>query len=234
VGGARCPTRSEEEMEAVILSVSSSLDNFAVGFSLGLLVEPGDDGARNDLSHNNNVNGRQRQQFMWFKFNLIISFFNAIGALFSSIVGSAAHNTSDIDFQFLCTCLSSAVFLYLGLKELFDAHSSPKKSACARDEEREGKGHKKKKKKTQVLDNPLALAVPMTLNNLAGGLAGGLTGRNTPVTMFGAALAASYILMESGRALASSNGSRSLMERFDERVVSGMIFLGLAVWQFLG
>jgi len=82
----------------------------------------------------------------------------------------------------------------------------------------------------------LALAVPMTLNNLAGGVAGGLSGSG-PLAMGFGALVASFVLMACGHWLggwAIAGGKKSALAGAEPRVCAAAVFFSLAIAQLLG
>ena len=115
-----------EHLNALLLALASSVDNFTVGLAVGI--------------------GRKRLPF-WA--NGLISLINAFGAL-SSAFGGSLIVSDDLDYA---TWLAAIAFGTLGIQELA-ASSSPEgsKSFSAID-----------------LKQVLRLAIPMTLNNLAGG-----------------------------------------------------------------
>jgi hypothetical protein len=89
--------------------------------------------------------------------------------------------------------------------------------------------------KLAVSGSAFALAVPMTLNNLAGGVAGGLSGSG-PLGMGLGALAASFVLMASGHCLgrwASEGYDKKSLTGADPRLCAAIIFFGLATSQLL-
>jgi len=89
--------------------------------------------------------------------------------------------------------------------------------------------------KLAVSGSALALAVPMTLNNLAGGVAGGLSGSG-PLGMGLGALVASFVLMASGHCLgrwASAGDDKKALAGTDPRLCAAFIFFGLATSQLL-
>ena len=85
--------------------------------------------------------------------------------------------------------------------------------------------------KSGSVKDALRIAVPMTLNNLAGGVAGGAAGID-PRTAGTLALLASYCMMKLGHVVGEFL-MPSLGRHVDTRVVSGAIFGGLALSQAL-
>lgn len=148
------------------------------------------------------------------KLNCIVSVFNAAGALFSSGVGVLLGSQGTTIEALLCV----AIFVWLGLSEA---------ESFRRDEA-----------------SPLAdlaatgtwtLALPMTLNNLAGGVAGGLAGIR-PFDMFVGSLVASYVMMFAGHLLAK-RGMAAVQKRAsalsDPRAIAATTFLCLALKQLM-
>ena len=171
---------------AAMLAIGSSVDNLAVGVSLG-------------------VSGQRLIPWV----NLVVGACNALGALLASYGGlwmGAAVPT-------LAPLFAGATFAYLGYSEAasyYYREESPLTKLAA-----EG-----------VV---VRLAVPMTLNNLAGGVAGGVAG----VSPFAAALsvlAASTIMMWGGHKLGRWVGDSMSV---DPRVVAGSIFFLLALAQVI-
>ena len=84
--------------------------------------------------------------------------------------------------------------------------------------------------KTIHYSDILRLAVPMTLNNLAGGVAGGAAGVE-PVISGIMALIASFTMMDLGYKLGSRLGT-SIGDKIDTHIISSCIFVGLAFASF--
>lgn len=188
--------------EATLLSVASSLDNFAVGLSLGLV-----------------------QATLSPRLNFIVAASNAAGAVLSSYVGAALG----LHAPGVAGTLAGLIFAWLGLGEAwaYYAREDSVLAALAKD------------------GNAWKLALPMTLNNLAGGVAGGLA-RIPPLLLGAGAFAASFGLMWVGRALGNCIVTRGADRHaghrgggggggpalpLDERVVAAVVFLGLAAQQ---
>lgn len=85
--------------------------------------------------------------------------------------------------------------------------------------------------KSGTLSDVLRIALPMTLNNLAGGAAGGASGIDAKTSGL-AALVASFCMMKLGHVM-GSNLMRSVDKRKDSTVVSGSIFACLAALQLI-
>jgi putative Mn2+ efflux pump MntP len=186
---------SQQLIECVVLSMTSSLDNLAVGFSLGMVSD--------ELSP---------------QLNGIVSLCNAAGALGSSFVGVFLGALAPSAAGFL----ASAIFAWLGYSE---AH------AYATNEESILAG-------LALKGSAWKLALPMTLNNLAGGVAGGLAGV-PPIALGVGGFIASFSMMYLGHVAGvwirpSSTGGKSAGVWLDERLVAASVFLLLAVNQALG
>ena len=152
-------SRTQQACGILILSISSSLDNFLVGASLGI---------SGDAAH------------LSVSLNAIISFCNALGALSSTYFGRVAGGRAPA----LAGCLAAGIFAWLSYGEA-DAAYRGGPSALSSD---------------AAAGRAWVVAVPMTLNNLAGGVAGGLSGYPAPA-MGAAAFAASFSLMALGFAV---------------------------------
>ena len=194
---------------AVLLSISSSTDNFLVGVTLGISTASTSEkvsvdnkyqpvpGVHNELEplpalradpasprSPHNLEGHQGQQHphdpsaaapkipfssqqlrRWLQLNLIVALCNATGALLATHGGKALHSINPN----LSAWLAGCAFLYLGREE---AHSwwndEPSPLGKMANSAVTGRG-------STTLAS-LRLAVPMTLNNLAGGVAGGAAG----------------------------------------------------------
>ena len=168
-----------------VLSVTSSLDNFLVGASLGL-----GGFARLSLS----LNG-------------IISFCNALGALSSTFVGRLFGAKAPA----AAGCVGGAIFLWLGVGEAVAAAS----------------GGDSELSRAAAEGRAWVVAIPMTLNNLAGGVAGGLSGYSA-LAMGSAAFAASFSMMQLGFAAGRFGGE---VDWLDPHALAAAAFAVLAVSQ---
>ena len=156
---------------AFLLAAASSTDNFAVGLSTGL-----------------------SQKKLSARTNGIISICNASGAYFASAVSgtsyasSASNTASSTSHGWVLSVLASLAFFYLAHKEGNDT-SKPT--------------HTQMKHDTDVACSNVTatvspiMAIPMTLNNLVGGVAGGAVGIS-PIMAATCALFASYLTMAVG------------------------------------
>lgn len=187
---AQLPDDVAAILQCVVLSAASSLDNFAVGTSLGISAPKVGLSAR---------------------MNLIVSLCNAVGAVLSSglgaLLGDLAPNAAAV--------FGASIFLWLGFGEV-DSYVNDEPSPLATLAES---------------GSPWRLAIPMTLNNLAGGVAGGLAGVG-PATMGFGAVSASFGLMYIGHCIGKHSASALASSRFDPRVGAAVAFLGLGCMQF--
>jgi len=198
-----------EYVYPLFLSIGSSTDNFTVGASLGLSAKP-----------------------LSFHVNLIISIANASGAYVSCVGG---HFLERYLFQGVAPILSGIAFLYLAYDEYKSCSISLLdylRSGASTTSTLQQKKQIQEEKGNAVtgLSDILRLAVPMTLNNLAGGVAGGAAGVQ-PVISGAMALIASFTMMDLGHKLGSRLGT-SIDERIDAHIISSCIFVGLALLSF--
>ena len=143
--------------------------------------------------------------------NAIIAVCNAFGALLSAAAGQLLSEHAP---QLLPSLFAAAIFLYLGYDEFSSWRRGDVTSPLAT-KAAEGLAWK--------------LALPMTLNNLAGGAAGGAVGIG-PAQAFASALFASYLMCTGGSWLGQQVGAR--LERWLEpRLVAAAIFAGVAGMQ---
>lgn len=191
----------------LFLSIGSSTDNFTVGASLGLSSKP-----------------------LEFHANLIISIANAAGAFISCAGGQILEQAL---FQGIAPILAGLAFLYLAYDEYI---SSP---ISLLDHLRNGTfttpPPKKQAPEVNTLDttscmNIMKLAIPMTLNNLAGGVAGGAAGVK-PILSGVMAFIASFTMMKLGYQLGIQLGP-TLREKVDTHLISSCIFGSLAILSF--
>ena len=167
-----------------VLAVGSSVDNAAVGMSLG-------------------VSGQKLQPWV----NVSIATCNSLGALMASYGGLWMGAAVPM----LAPLLAGATFAFLGYSEAaswYHCEESPLAKLAA-----EG-----------VV---LRLAVPMTLNNLAGGVAGGVAGVS-PYEAALSVLVASTLMMWGGHRAGRVLGASVPV---DPRVAAGGIFFLLAFAQ---
>lgn len=177
----------QELLQCTVLSVTSSLDNLAVGTSLGVHRKPLD-----------------------VQLNAVVSVCNAAGAVLSSQVGMLLGSSAPD----LAALLAAAIFGWLG--------------ACEADSFRKNEASPLVSLATTGV--AWRLALPMTLNNLAGGVAGGLAGVG-PLEMGLGALIASYVLMYVGHKFGDLASAFLNSRWFDSRLAAAASFLGLCVQQ---
>ena len=169
---------------AVVLAVGSSVDNLAVGITVG-------------------VTGHRLQPWV----NGVVASCNAAGTLLASIGGSMMGDTTPT----LAPLLAGSVFMYLGFSEgrsWWLGEESPLAQLAA-----------------QGL--VARLAVPMTLNNFAGGVAGGVAGVS-PLVAAASVLVASFFLMAGGHSVGRYL-DKSLT--IDPRIAACAIFVLLGIAQ---
>ena len=142
--------------------------------------------------------------------NLIVSFCNATGALLASFGGFFLGQLAPA----VAPLLAAAVFVYLGREEWVSYAGGSSASPLA---------------KLAADGLAFRLAGPMTLNNLAGGVAGGAVGVS-PWAAFVLACIASFVTMFAGHRLGRWAGP-ALHRHLDARVLAATIFFGLAGWQ---
>lgn len=144
--------------------------------------------------------------------NLIISVCNALGALLSTAVGVLLGKAAPT----LGSAAAAAVFIYLAWEELTSWRNCERTSPLAR---------------SASAGLVWKLALPMTLNNLAGGVASGVIGV-APLVAGTAALLASYVMMAFGFFLGKRLGF--IVEQWmDPRVLAAAVFVSVAVAQLI-
>ena len=170
-------------LDALLLSIASSTDNFTVGVSTGVVVNR----HRHDHQHRGS-NITKDDLPIWV--NASISVSNALGALVAGFVGASVRSSQQIILPsssasaaaaatLAPSMLAAVAFGYLAIQELVSYLQAKRK-----DQEKSSS----KKKETKPIFRPkrhlhqwtfadvAKLALPMTLNNLAGGVAGGAAG----------------------------------------------------------
>mmetsp|Transcript_1508 Transcript_1508/g.1926 ORF Transcript_1508/g.1926 Transcript_1508/m.1926 type:complete len:199 (+) Transcript_1508:102-698(+) len=157
-----------QHIDALLLALASSTDNFTVGVSVGC----------------------SRKKTLPVKANLFISVCNATGALVAGYGGVALSETLP---SFLAPLLAAIAFGYLSLQELLLFRKN-KKSA---DENANKDDSEQQQEQSMDWCNAIRLAFPMTVNNLAGGVAGGAAGLS-PLMTSAYALVASFVTMSMG------------------------------------
>ena len=167
-------------LSAFLLATASSTDNFAVGLSAGL--------AKQQLS--SRTNG-------------IISVCNASGAYFASSMFGASSHVSASSFGWALPLLASFAFFYLAYNERHAAaeemdcdHVIKKKKVKNESRHTQRNHHAGTSDNSSTTVSPI-MAIPMTLNNLVGGVAGGVVGIPPNIAAM-CALVASYVTMAMG------------------------------------
>lgn len=144
--------------------------------------------------------------------NLVIASANAAGMMLSGYVGKVVGSWA----PYAASLIAAFFFAWIGLAELWSWW-------------KEDEGIVSKLAHTAVTESAWVLAIPMTLNNLAAGVAGGLAGAN--LLLLGVmTLVASFIMMLVGHRLGYCM-SRPLA--VDPRILTGVAFLGVAAWQLI-
>lgn len=189
----------QNHTEAFLLAMASSTDNFAVGCSLGVRAHIRND---NDKAHS-----------YWFaKTNLVIAVCNAGGAYLAASLGSSVLHLDSL--LSLAPLVSSTAFLYLACAEVLEGRKSSKNRTKEKPHPNDSNN--------SSLPSTLALALPMTLNNLAGGFVGGVAGITSRVA-FLHVFFASLVCMMCGHVLGTRIRQRQAqrVDRDDKSVSSG-------------
>lgn len=152
--------------------------------------------------------------------NCIISICNASGAYFaSSVLGTsyatnATGTVSVTSHGWVLSMLASLAFFYLAHKEGQDTNKSTQTDADAA--------------RTNVAMSPI-MAIPMTLNNLVGGVAGGAVGIS-PILAATCALFASYVTMALGHWMGMRASSTvTAAARYPPSTLASVIYVILGV-----
>ena len=175
----------KEHLDALLLALASSTDNFMVGLSVGI--------GHTELP-------------LWV--NGFISVCNATGALIAGYGGVMLSQHMPL----LAPILASLAFALLALQEFRSSTFSSSDSAPP-------------KKKFLEWSQVLQLALPMTLNNLAGGVAGGAAGLS-PVVTSSYALLASFLTMAVGHSIGHRLGKIHMV---DPSLLSGCLLGALCL-----
>lgn len=147
--------------------------------------------------------------------NAVISFLNAFGAYVSA---SGGHLLGELA-PFFATLFAALIFAYLSIDEF----TSNIRNQC------KNEGPSTMTMGSGSLRDALRIAIPMTLNNLAGGAAGGAVGINA-ITSGVLALVASFSMMKLGHVI-GKRLKASVGDKISIGVVSGTIFACLAIIQ---
>lgn len=139
-----------------------------------------------------------KDQSLSFSVNCFIAVCNATGALLAASVGTAMGQALTI-----APLLASLAFVYLGYQEVQASGGPPPPLSYS-------------------------LALPMTLNNLAGGVAGGVVGINWDVA-FVYALVASFIAMTSGYWIGMTFAKSARMQQVSSELLAAIIYFSLSL-----
>lgn len=175
---------------ALLLACGSSMDNFAVGASLGI--------SNKELKQSTNA---------------IISILNASGAYISAAGGHFLGELAPT----LAILFAGMVFTYLAADEFISWRRRNTESTLTM--------------KSSSISDAVRIAVPMTLNNLAGGAAGGASGIEARTAGI-MALVASFCMMKMGHTVGVYLMT-SIEMNIDTRIISGSIFASLGIMQFI-
>lgn len=150
--------------------------------------------------------------------NAIISLLNASGAYLSATGGHVLGEFAPI----LATIFAAIIFGYLSTDE-FISHRKRQKSNV--------EATSSLTMESGSAGEALRIALPMTLNNLAGGAAGGAAGIDA-LPAGGAALVASFCMMKFGHII-GKHLVKSIGSDIDTSIISGIIFGCLAILQLI-
>jgi putative Mn2+ efflux pump MntP len=160
-------------LDALLLALASSTDNFTVGISIGITSS-----------------STTKLPFAWI--NIIISICNALGALLAGLAGKFMITSNKNTF--LPAVLAACAFGVLAFQELYLYYNDVIKLNYPH---KKIKNPADSKSSVANLTSVWKLAIPMTLNNLAGGVAGGAVGLSPGISAL-YALNASFISMSLG------------------------------------
>lgn len=142
--------------------------------------------------------------------NLVIALCNAVGMTVSALVGTEVGKWAPL----AAACAAGLFFLCIGLNEIHAWWNN-----------KGGLGEQLAH--TAIHRSPWLLAFPMTLNNLATGVAGGLAGANWVVLGL-VTFVVSFSLMHFGHVFGRWSGKGL---PFSPQLAAGIVFIGLAIWQ---
>jgi putative Mn2+ efflux pump MntP len=168
---------------AFLLALASSTDNFCLGFGMGLTKRP-----------------------LRVSTNVLISFCNSLGAYVAASWGTVASSFS---------MLASLAFFGLAVQEyisngdnvpVLNDSGGPEGAGTPSNPGNHDGYNSKSKPPPEQRDASPVMAIPMTLNNLVGGVAGGMVGITPGVALL-SALVASYTTMAVGHELGKRTSS---------------------------
>ncbi|KAL3785246.1 hypothetical protein HJC23_002701 [Cyclotella cryptica] len=152
--------------------------------------------------------------------NVVISLLNALGAFASA---SGGHLLGELA-PLLAILFAAIIFAYLSADEFTTYWQR-------REDNNYAGATSTLTMKSGSIKDALQIALPMTLNNLAGGAAGGAAGIDAK-TAGVMALFASFFMMKIGHVVGSYL-MNPVGNKIDTSIISGSIFLCLAMMQFI-
>lgn len=193
----------------LLVGVGSSTDNFIVGLTVGL------------------KKSEYNKSFL--KFNLVISLANAIGAYVASTIGLSVlgitfAGNEEVTREY-SSLLAGIAFYYLAINEYLQSNQ----------QQEEQQGDQELSSKDQFsIQETLQLALPMTLNNLAGGIASGVSGIS-PWISFVMAFLCSFGMMQIGYILAVNFHIQWIESHANAFAMAAFGFLAnLQIFDYLG
>lgn len=179
----------QDHFQALCIAAASSTDNFLVGVVLGT--------EQHHQYHDGSSSSSPHHALVWG-----IAASNAVGCYLATATGSAVLQSS----AGLQHVVAGAAFAYLGFKEYYYAEEEDGTTSSS---SAPGGAEQQQQRQPQHLPPTFwQLALPMTLNNLAGGVASGVAGVSC-ATASGYAFWTSAIFMYAGLWL----GARLLLQR---------------------
>ena len=242
-----------EHIYPVLIAIGSSTDNFTVGVTIGLkmknsAITTDENKSKNAMKIGVDSLEDDQKTMAWFQFNAIIAVYNAIGAWTAGKGGLYALNQLSHYFSNnsigeesnyyneesnIASLLAAVAFCLLAMEEFKSYYLS----GSTMDGDMNVKSPKKKHSSASILTmkHAIELAIPMSLNNLAGGVAGGSIGVSAEYS-FIIAFVFSYLMMDAGYRLARNTTigqDMGILRGVDCSLVSGLIFSILASSQVL-
>lgn len=245
---------------SILLAIGSSIDNFTVGFSLGFKT--------NSSSNNNHESPTQQKhlQNLCISFaNAMGALAACLGGVqlidvmethlfisFHFFGGEEKDSESSRKNVNLASLLAGMAFAYLSfyeMKSISSSHEHNNTETTKKNDDAIIEQRKEKKllnnnasnynsNNTNNMKDIAKLAIPMTLNNLAGGVAGGAAGLSPYWTAFSAFIA-SFLMMDVGYRIGQMIGASSRGSSNDDdnnngnaNILASCIFGLLAISQF--
>ena len=221
----------QAHIDSCLLAVASSTDNLAVGISAGLLS-----------STTSSRQAMTQDRVHFYRVNFVVALCNAAGTFVSSYGGRSLSRVPSLALLKVAAAVTSS-----SSPETYSLNFKPESAIAAIafaylawQEYSEGsieiyndRGDEKSKKASRGLSYSIAL--PMTLNNLAGGLAGGALGLSA-IQATSYAFAVSFLSMSFGYYLATRLVKRATPSAFAPRwcqVMAISIYLLLCLQSLL-